>query len=236
MIGDLTLRWVVTVLSVLAVAECLYSLLAHRMRWPGAVGHGLHLVMAAAMGAMAWPATMDWPTIAPMIVFLLAAGWFVVAAAVFAGDRAARIADGYHAVMMAAMAWMYAVMNGSLLPGSSANESADGSPMSGSMPSGSMPGMSHGDMSSMPGMMPGMSHGGGAEPGYLTPVHVVLGVFFAVAAVVWLYLYFARRQSDAAAQSEAVAQSEASALLTRSGELCQVLMATGMSIMFFAMA
>ena len=231
MIGDLTLRWVVTVLTALAVILCLYSLLSHRMRWPGNVGHILHLVMSAAMGAMAWPGTMDWPTVGPMIFFLLAAAWFVVAATVFAADRAARLADAYHVVMMAAMAWMYAVMNGSILPGGMDAEQADEAPMS-----GSMPGMSHGDMSSMPGM----SHGdgaasGAAEPAYLTPVNWVLGVFFAGAALVWLYLYFARRQSDAATNSAAVASSEASALLTRAGELCQVLMAAAMSIMFFVM-
>ncbi|EUA44275.1 hypothetical protein I552_4047 [Mycobacterium xenopi 3993] len=69
-------------------------------------------MMCAGMVAMAWPVGMELPTLGPMAFFLAAAVWFVlVAAHVFSGDDG-RLTNGYHANMMAAVAWLYAVMRG----------------------------------------------------------------------------------------------------------------------------
>ena len=116
MIHDLALRWFVTILFVLAAAECLYALAVGNRRPATVVSQLLHVVMAVAMAVMAWPWGAALPTVAPMVFFLFATGWFVAVTASPLG-AGHRIAGGYHALMMLAMAWMYAVMNGRLLPG-----------------------------------------------------------------------------------------------------------------------
>src|SRR4051812_47717582 len=106
MIGELGLRWIVTLAFAAAGAFCLYRCVrqgsaAHR------VCDVLHALMCAGMVAMAWPAAMDVARV-PQIVFLaVAALWF--AGMVVAG-RKNRLALGYHALMMAGMAWMVLVM------------------------------------------------------------------------------------------------------------------------------
>ncbi|MGK2379538.1 DUF5134 domain-containing protein [Gordonia tangerina] len=220
-IADLTVRWIVTLLMAAAISEYVLSLVTHRLRWPGVIGHLLHIVMAAAMIAMAWPFGMDLPTTGPMVFFLGAGMWFVVAAIVFADTTAERAAHGYHAVMMAAMAWMYAVMHGDLLPGSASNVDTDAHMMSGHDMTGmDMAGTTHGSD----------VHSNAANPGYVTMLNWMLAIGFLIAAIGWLYLYFSRRRPVGAPEQRA------SALLTHSGELSQVFMAAGMSIMFFAMA
>lgn len=219
MIDDIFLRLFVTGLFVLAIVECGYSLATHRMRWPGIVGHLLHITMAVAMVTMAWPFANGWPTIGPMVFFIAAALWFVGVGVAIAGTRAERIADGYHAVMMAAMAWMYALMNGSILPGMGSDAPM---PMAAAM---GMPGMS------MSTMSVAHSHGGGdmemagTQPSYVSAVNWVLAVALLASAAIWLYIYFDRRQSS----------ERPGGLLTHAGELCQVFMAAGMGIMFLQM-
>ncbi|MEE4021483.1 DUF5134 domain-containing protein [Gordonia sp. PKS22-38] len=224
MIADLALRWVVTVLFALSIAEFGYSLTTHRLGRPGVVSHVLHIAMAAAMIVMAWPFGADWPTVAPMVFFLLAAVWFVVAAAAFANEAPERIAHGYHAVMMAAMAWMYAVMHGDLLPGSGSGESGHEMHTMALAMSGTP--LAH-DHSEHTGDTP--SHVHAAQPDYVVAINWLLAIGFLVAAVFWLYLYFSRRAIAGAPQERA------SAMLTNTGELAQVFMAAGMAIMFFAM-
>ncbi|MED5799415.1 DUF5134 domain-containing protein [Gordonia sp. Z-3] len=221
MIDDLLLRWVVTVLFGLSIAQFSYSLVAHRMRWTGVVGHLLHIVMALAMVVMAWPFSMEWPTTGPMIFFGAAAVWFVVAAAAFATQEPERVAHGYHAAMMAAMAWMYAAMNGDILPGADSGGSHDMHTMALAMSEMNVAHSHSPDMGDMD------MHAG--LPGYATAINWVLGIVFLVAALGWLYLYFSRRRIAGDPQERA------SALLTHTGELSQVFMAAGMSIMFFVM-
>lgn len=242
MIDSVALRWVVTILFALAAAQCVYLLVARRMPWTSRVGHVLHLVMSVAMLVMAWPFSMSWPTLGPMVFFIVAAVWFLATllrpgAADAADDCGCvpptatvfgRVAAVYHAAMMAAMAWMYAVMNGDVLPGA-------GSVSSGALaagPVGSSPlilAHDHGDMGDMGGMdMPGMggghmSHSSG--PAYVAPVNWILAVGFALAAAYWLYLYFDRRRQPGASDD----------VLSFAGDLCQVFMALGMSLMFFVM-
>jgi len=150
---------------------------------------------------------MELPTRVPMIFFLAAAVWFVlVAAHVFSGN-ADRLTNGYHAIMMAAVAWLYAVMTGG--PLGQRGHSPDHT------------------MSSSPGMkMPGMdmSVPETAEPGWITTLNWIAAVGFASAAVYWLY--FAQRKTNPVRHT---------ARLGDWGTLCQAFMAAGMAIMFGVM-
>lgn len=221
MIHDLTLRWVVTILFGLSAAECLGALVAGDRRWVGTVSNVLHVVMAVAMAVMAWPKGAELPTTAPMAFFFLAAVWFAVIAvhSVGAGHRLANV---YHGLMMLAMAWMYAVMNGEVLPGQSddlhtAAPVGHGHGMD--MPGMDMPGMD------MPGMdMAGMGESTGGSPAWITMINWLCTVGFAVAAVWWLSRYFTSRRTAA----DDVAQG-------RLGVLCMSMMAAGMAIMFGVM-
>lgn len=202
MIDDIALRWAVTLLFALSAAECAYTIWFKTQRSTAADGPStgsavatlervatrrvgrsrrtldvvcnlLHLVMAVAMGVMAWPRGAELPTTGPMIFFLLAAGWFVVTAAVGATTTAARLIHGYHAVMMLAMAWMYAVMNGGIVPGTGGHDHAHHD-------------MTHMDMSAM--QMP-------SSPVWVTGLNWAVTVGFAVAAVWWLHRYFSVRSA-----------------------------------------
>ncbi|GAY16705.1 DUF5134 domain-containing protein [Mycobacterium sp. shizuoka-1] len=225
MIADLTLRWLVTILFVLGAAECLYALAVGNRRPVTVIGQLLHVAMAVAMAVMAWPSGAALPTVAPMVFFLFATGWFVVVTAgpIGAGHR---IAGSYHALMMLAMAWMYAVMNGHLLPGQSTyvgNPSDTGSAAGGSGHAGhagmNMPGMD------MPGMdMTGTAGSGASYPVYITTLNWVCAVGFAVAAVYWLFRYLAARMDREPADAGVPL-----------GFLCQSMMAAGMAIMFGVM-
>ncbi|PND57775.1 DUF5134 domain-containing protein [Mycobacterium sp. ENV421] len=222
MIADLTLRWVVTLLFMLAAAECLSTLVVGDRRPAGVVSQLLHVVMAVAMAVMAWPWGAALPTVAPMVFFLLATLWFV---AVTASPTCAghRVAGVYHALMMLAMAWMYAVMNGRLLPGQ-ASYAGDTASTSG----GSSGHAGHAGMN-MPGMdMSGAAgtadSSGGGYPPYIDTLNWVYTIGFAVAAVFWLYRYLAVRMDR-----------EPAATARPLGILCQSMMAAGMAIMFGVM-
>ena len=136
MIQDLLLRWIVTTLFVISATECVYGIAAGRRSWTGLVGNSLHALMAIAMAVMAWPRGADLPATGPLLFFLLAAAWFI---ALTLGRPGHRRANAYHAGMMLAMAWMYAVMNGGLLPASSDVASAGAHHGSVSMPGMNMP-------------------------------------------------------------------------------------------------
>lgn len=187
-----------------------YVLAAQRERWICTVERLLHLVMSAAMVVMAWPAGMKLSTLGPMVLFLAAAVWFVlVAAHVFSG-AASRLTNGYHAIMMAAVAWLYAVMNGGLpgQPGQAPNHLPSRSPGM------EMPGM---DMS-----VPEMPWSA-VQPGWIAALNWVAAVGFASVAVYWLYRYFAERKTNPVRRP---------AHLADLGPLYQAFMATGMAIMF----
>ncbi|KAA0080801.1 DUF5134 domain-containing protein [Mycolicibacterium sp. P9-64] len=207
MIHDLFLRWIVTGLFVLSAAECVFALATGHRAWTHAVGHVLHLVMAVAMAVMAWPKGAALPTIAPMVFFLLATGWFVIAA--FAGV-AHRLINGYHALMMFAMAWMYAVMNGSLLPGQQVahHDAGPASPV--------MAGM---DMSGSDVDAAGMVY-----PAWIAAIDWFWTIGFALATLWWINRYFVDRQAAPTLPSH-----------RHFGVACQAMMAAGMAIMFGVM-
>lgn len=220
MIHDLALRWIVTILFVLGAAECLYALAVGNRRPATIISQLLHVAMAAAMAVMAWPWGAALPTVAPMVFFLFATGWFVAVTAspIGAGHR---VAGTYHALMMLAMAWMYAVMNGHLLPGqgSSVGSGAPAQVGHSGHAGMTMPGMD------MPGMvMPMADSSGGGYPAYITVLNWVCTVGFALAAGYWLVRYLAMRMDRE--------PDDAGLPL---GFLCQSMMAAGMAIMFGVM-
>ncbi|WP_418001869.1 DUF5134 domain-containing protein [Mycobacterium sp. PDNC021] len=176
MIADLTVRWVVTLLFVLSAAECVHAVVAGRRAVLPVVGQGLHLVMALAMAVMAWPYGAALPTVAPTIFFLLATLWFVAAAIIDPDHWAGSF---YHAAMMLAMSWMYAVMNGHILPGQN---------LAASQGAATMPGMD----------MPATAVAGTSvqAPPYIAGLNWIWTVAFAVAAVWWIYRSFAVQRSD----------------------------------------
>ncbi|MDO3400279.1 DUF5134 domain-containing protein [Mycolicibacterium neoaurum] len=220
MIADLTLRWVVTLLFAVAAAECTLTLVVARHNRAAAIGHSLHLLMAIAMAVMAWPRGAALPTTGPMVVFLFATVWFLAVAAVVSTTAAGRLVNGYHAVMMFAMAWMYAVMNGSILPGHSTSASTGGGHGGG----GHAGHAGHGGGSTdMPAMEP--SEGSDSVPSYIDVMNWFWTVAFAVAAAFWVYRYFVTRRADEGATLN----------LVHFGTLCQAAMAAGMSIMFGVM-
>lgn len=216
MITDITLRWVVTALFAVSAVHCVRGLAHRTASLSDRIGNGIHLIMSLAMLVMAWPFSMSWPTVAPMVFFLVAALWFVAMLFVSNPAPSYRLSTGYHAVMMLAMAFMYAVMTKDLLPAPKTRRFAHAG---------------HGGMADMPGMdMAGMDtandangtveHTGGFDWTYAGIVACV--VLFAVATLLWLYRYFARQRTTEGAPCG-------------HGWLCEVLMAAGMAAMFAVM-
>jgi hypothetical protein len=209
MIQDLWPRWIVTALFVIGAAECGFAIAADRRSWTHVVGHSLHFVMAVAMAVMAWPRGAALPTTGPMVFFLAATVWFVVVALAESGHRAS---NAYHASMMLAMAWMYAVMSGGLLP----------TPTEGT--GGSTDHMA--STASMPGMdMPATAISADTvqNPPFISGLNWLCTAGFAIAAVWWVYLYVARRRAEPASANRFF------------GIACQAMMAAGMAIMFGVM-
>jgi hypothetical protein len=170
MIDDLLLRWVVTALFVASAAEWAFAIATQRRVWTAIVRYGLHFAMSVAMAMMAWPWGPQLPTVESAVFFLSAAVWFVVGTA-FLSERtvAKRIEYGYHALMMLAMAWMFAVMNGHLLPGQQVEHP-------------------------MPGMEMPIS---GGTPGWITAVNWFWFAGLVVATVFWGYRFAAERSHGA---------------------------------------
>jgi hypothetical protein len=210
MIQDTILRGIVTVFFVLSAAECLYEIATCHRIWTVVVRDVLHIIMSVAMVLMAWPWGAKLPTTGPMVFFLIAAVWFAAAGLIGTGHR---LIDGYHALMMLAMAWMYAVMNGGLLPGQ-LHRCHDGHHTT----------SAH---TGMPGMvMPGMdtSSSAASQPAWIDATNWVGGVGFAIAALCWLFRSITVWRANPAAWRHSVASA-----------VRQALMAVGMAIMFAVM-
>jgi hypothetical protein len=216
MIQDVGLRWLVTLLFAFSAAVCVRGMVAGRHSPPSLISHSLHALMAIAMAVMAWPRGADLPARAPMIFFALAAVWFV---AITITGRVHRGANGYHTLMMMAMAWMYAAMGGLALP-------------KGSAASGHDMGMDMAATSGHAGHAGHAGHGSRAAAGHtgtdsawwIGGLNWVCAVGFGVAAAFWFYRLVTSRLQPA---SGTAGQSL--------GILCQFAMAAGMAIMFAVM-
>jgi hypothetical protein len=205
MIQDIFLRWIVTALFVLSAAECVFAIATGRRTWTLVVGRLLQFVMSVAMAVMAWPLGATLPTIGPLVFFLLAAVWFV---AVGFTDDDHRVVNGYHGLKMLAMSWMYAVMNGNLLPGQGSTTCNEHNVMSQHT---NMPGM---DMSGVDD-----SSSGGGYPAWIDTVNWIWAIGFAIAALWWLYWYFAQQKTKPTKQWHRLL-----------GAARQTMMAAGMAI------
>lgn len=206
MIHDPVLRWVVTALFLVSAVECGWALLRGHRSKVSMISHGLHFVMAIAMAVMAWPWGLQVPNPMGAVFFLVAAGWFGWVAVTQANSPLARAQTGYHVLMMLAMSWMYAVMDGRILPGQQVTHAESVMPM---------PGMD----------MPAMQEHGSTASTWIDAVNWFWTVGFAVAAVYWAYRYFTEHRH------QTVTDGDCGSF----GAACQALMAAGMSIMFGVM-
>ncbi|KKC02122.1 DUF5134 domain-containing protein [Mycobacterium nebraskense] len=205
MIHDLLLRWMVTGLFALTAAECGLAIVIKHHPWTSVVSYGLRFVMAVAMVVMAWPWNARLPTTGSVVFFLLAAVWFVIMAVVAARTTASRVLYGYHGLMMLAMAWMYAIKNGHLLPAGSGTQYH-------AQPATSMPDV---DMAAT------TTAASSGAPIWSGAVNWLGTITFAAAAVFWTGRYFTDRQHDTARYRSL-------------GNLGQAMMAAGMAILFLA--
>lgn len=111
-------QWSFTVVFALLSLFAAWRAVVDRRRVLPFVGHVLHLVMAVAMVAMAWPWWSAVPVAPQVVVFGSAALWFTgVGVAQVNGRLPRQTLGGHapwhqfaHAVMMAAMVWMLVVM------------------------------------------------------------------------------------------------------------------------------
>ncbi len=220
MINEPVVRWIVTALFLFSAGVCISAIVNNRHSTPTVITNSLHAIMAIAMAVMAWPRGADLPTRGPMLFFLLAAGWFAVVPAKADGHQVRNV---YHAVMMLAMAWMYAAMGGLPLR-------ANGDPASTAMPEMDMAGLS----SAMDGSTGHAGHAGhagyaagvqSAEPvTWLGSLNWLCAIGFAAAAVFWLYRFITTRVQASSDDSHSSV-----------GVLCQLAMAAGMAVMFGVM-
>ena len=160
MIEATGLRWILTIVFAGTGFFCLYRCL-RQGPVTSRFGDVLHTAMCAGMVAMVWPATMSFARLPQLLLFGFAAAWFAVAAA----RGTDRWHPGYHAVMMAAMAWMVFAMPRAMV-GSGAATTMD------------MPGME--------GMAMALPSAGGGVPADVVIVAVVLAIAFCSAGVAFL--------------------------------------------------
>lgn len=219
MIQDLTLRWVVTGMFLFSAGVCIAAIAGNRHSRTNLISHSLHAIMAIAMAVMAWPRGAELPSRLPMIFFFAAAVWFTVVTVQTAGHR---VANGYHMLMMLAMAWMYAAMGGlPLRREASAKADMAGMDMAGM---GAAEGSSgHGGHGGHSGHSAGMPST--AEPAdWIGALNWICALGFAAAAVYWFYRFVTARLQPADADGPSSV-----------GILCQLAMAAGMGIMFAVM-
>ncbi|MFJ8490458.1 DUF5134 domain-containing protein [Streptomyces sp. NPDC094038] len=114
MIAASGLRWIFTLVFALTAAHGILRGTRAGVALPERVDHALHAVMGLSMIAMVWPWGMDVPALPQVVVFAAGAVWFV-GSVPFRADGGFHprklLGTLFHAVMMAAMAWMVAVMD-----------------------------------------------------------------------------------------------------------------------------
>ncbi len=189
-IGDPALRLVVSALFGASIATYVYLLIVQHHRWTSSVNHLLHLTMWVAMILMAWHIGMEMPTFGPITLFLLAGIWFVHLAGRVSSAARDRLNNYYSAMMMAAMAWMYAVMNASL-PGQIKHSPAAALQASPAINTSAM----DMNMSGMEMSTNEMSRTLSA-PGWVTSVNWIATLGFAIVALYWPCRYFAEHRKN----------------------------------------
>lgn len=205
------MRWAITVLFAVSVVMYAYLVVAQRGRWTGRLTHLLHLTMSVAMVSMVWRVGLDLPAIGPTLFFLLAGVWFVGVAVWASSASHQRLKTCYYAAMMAAMAWMYALMSGAV-PGVSVNLHSQ--PASAVM--------------DMPGMQPPAHDMTPPTTGFswVSAANCILMVGFAAVALYWSYRLVDERR---------MTLLPTTARLFRWEPLYQASTAAGTALMFDAM-
>ncbi|KQN91234.1 DUF5134 domain-containing protein [Arthrobacter sp. Leaf69] len=195
MFGSEFLRWGLTALL---LAASLYAVFRAGRPSPPAtrVGFGLHAGMMFAMVLMVVPG-LQWPALPQILLFGLAAWWFVLRAVAWrpapAGmhapaaspgrgraERAGRGSLLYDALTMAAMAYMLVAMDLHGAYGTLAVSDAAGIPDQAPHHAGPAVALS------LPGALPV------AEQGWVSQSAVVLALAFGLAGAVWCLLLFRR--------------------------------------------
>jgi hypothetical protein len=217
-VEEFALRWTVTILFVISAGECLVTTFARRRNPTIVVGNLLHVLMALAMAVMAWPWGAQLPTTPPMVFFLLAAVWFLTV--IIRARSGPQFRNLYHLVMMLSMAWMYALMNGNVLPGQTTDSASSTPP-----PDHSDMHTSALDRHSQEALGTDGVHGWVELPAWINAVNWVFAVGFAVATAYWFYRYVTKARGEFSGDSLELAQD-------RLGVLCQAMMAGGAATMF----
>jgi hypothetical protein len=209
-LSDSALRWTVTTLFGISIAAYAYILCVQHRRWTNAFSHLLHVTMCAAMILMAWRVGLHLPAIGPIVFFLIAVIWFVHAAGRGSSATRDRWTNCYHAVMMAAMAWMYALMDG-VLPGNAGHSPHHAQ-------SGSLI-----DLSAAHMPVPGHS-GTISGSSWISMVNFFAILGFTIVAVYWpcRYLFVERRANPASHALQ----------LTHLEQLSHAFVAAGTALMF----
>lgn len=214
MIADLPLRWLVTGLFLLSGVG--FTFVIDRKSLTSVVSYGLHVVMVIAMAVMAWPQGLRLPSTPAGVFFLAAALWFVMTAVVTARVIAQRVVRIYEAVMMFAMAWMYAVAHQHPATDQMAAEHHHHHHMP--------PGMPMPDMDMDPDMGMTDAHAADDLPSWVDAGNWIWTAVFVVAALVWGYRFASQRGVGRRRRSRSWRRTAVSAV--------QMLMAAGMAIMF----
>ena len=210
MMGEFMPRWIATPLFGVSIAAYVSLVLIQRGRWTSNINHLLHLAMSATMIAMAWGVAKRLRETETVIFFALAGFWFAAAACRPTSPASDRLTNGYSAVMMAAMAWMFVAMNsGPSSPFSHSPEHAQ--PVAGAIEMSAMEMPSH----TMP------------QPGsaieWFAAANTVVAIGFGAAALYWACRFFAKRQLNTAPQTGKLANLE---------PLHQACSAAGTALMF----
>lgn len=208
MLGEIPFRCAVTILFGVSITMYAYLAVAQRDRWVCRVSHLLHLVMSVAMILMVWRVGLNLPAIGPMLFFLLAGVWFALVAVRSASPSRQRLKTWYYAAMMAAMAWMYAVMSGGIH--SRVHSRPDSA------------------MMDMPGMQLPAQHtpSGATTLGWVAAANWVGVAGFGAVALYWSYRFVGGRHMTVAP----------AARLARMEPVYQAFTAAGTALMFDALA
>ncbi|OBI51163.1 hypothetical protein A5705_09935 [Mycobacterium sp. E787] len=209
--SHLALRWAVTLLFSVSIAIYAYLPGFQRRRSADTVNHLLHLAMSVAMILMAWDVGMNLPTAGAMSFFLAAGFWFARAAWRMSSANGDRLTNAYYAVMMGGMAWMFAVMAGTL-PGQLGHPPGHAPSAAVAMDTSGTGTMSAQEMSPT---------APGAE--WITTVNWIAALGFAVVALWGACSYVARRRINEVPQTGQRAPLE---------PLYQVCTAAGTAVMF----
>lgn len=211
MIGEPALRWAVTALFGASVALYAYLAVAQHDRWTSRITHLLHLTMSVAMVLMVWRVGLDLPAIGPTLFFLLSCVWFVGMAVWASSASRQRLKTCYYAVMMAAMAWMYALMGGAVPGVSTHPHSQQGSAVM------DMPGMRMPSHDTSPAS---------AGSSWVAAANGIGVLVFAVVALYWAYRFVGERKN---------ARVPSAARAVRWEPVYQAFTAAGTALMFDAL-